>query len=186
MVRRALPNATWNCYADFYVCSHGDSDAQHSQKALTLRIDRLLTANTALAARLRQLQDIYGARAFLHNSRRETPYPSTYALPAKDGTQRRFWSIFTNYSLDDFPMLSVIPLPLNLGEVRDGSVFYTLDYARDVSQESDSTPPRVESPTNHAITPAEAVSSPKDAVEKKKKKKTRIPMIKFRRLRRVI
>ncbi|KAL2213035.1 hypothetical protein CC79DRAFT_3949 [Sarocladium strictum] len=161
---------------------HGDNDAQHSRKAINLRMDRLLTSNTALAGRMRQLQDIYGARAFLHNSRRETPYPSTYALPNEDGSPRRYWSVFTNYSLADFPMLSVIPLPLNLAEVRDGSVFYTLDYARDVSQESDTTPPRVESPTSHA-TP-EAVPSPKDPVEKKKK--TRIPIIKFRRLRRVI
>lgn len=163
---------------------HGDTDALNSRKALNLRMDRLLTSNTVLAARLRQLHDIYGARAFLHNSRRETPYPSTYALPNEDGSPRRFWSIFTNYSLADFPMLSVIPLPLNLAEVRDGSVFYTLDYARDVSQESDSTPPRVESPTNHPISPTEAVL-PKDPAEKKKKK-TRMPIIKFRRLRRVM
>jgi hypothetical protein len=166
------------------ICSHGDADAQHSRKALNLRMDRLLTSNTTLAARMRQLQDIYGARAFLHNSRRETPYPSTYALPNEDGSQRRFWSVFTNYSLADFPMLSVIPLPLNLAEVRDGSVFYTLDYARDVSQESDTTPPRIESPTSHPVTPTEAAPSPKDPTEKKKK--TRMPIIKFRRLRRVI
>jgi hypothetical protein len=80
-------------------------------------------------------------------------------------------------------MLSVIPLPLNLNEVRDGSVFYTLDYARDVSQESDTTPPRVQSPTSHAVAPAEPSPSPKDPAEKKK---TRIPIIKFRRLRRVL
>jgi hypothetical protein len=163
---------------------HGDADAQHSRKALNLRIDRLLTSNAALATRMRGLQDIYGARAFLHNSRRETPFPSTYALPNDDGSQRRFWSVFTNYSLADFPMLSVIPLPLQLGEVRDGSVFYTLDYARDVSQESDTTPPRVESPSNHGAATPEPVPSPKDAGEKKKK--IRMPVIKFRRLRRVI
>lgn len=162
--------------------SHGDSDAQSSRKALNLRIDRLLSSNTVLAARMRQVQDVYGARTFLHNSRHETPFPTTYALPNEDGSTRRFWSIFTNYSLADFPMLSVIHLPLTLGEVRDGSVFYTLDYARDVSQESDATPPRMESPTNLPMTPE--AQSPKDAGEKKKK--TRLPIIKFRRLRRVI
>ncbi|KAH8176607.1 hypothetical protein LIA77_05025 [Sarocladium implicatum] len=161
---------------------HGDSDAQHSRKALDLRINRLLSSNTALAARMSHVQDVYGARAFLHNSRHETPFPTTYALPNEDGSTRRFWSVFTNYSLADFPMLSVIHLPLGLGEVRDGSVFYTLDYARDVSQESDSTPPRIESPTNISITPE--AQSPKDSGEKKKK--NRLPIIKFRRLRRVI
>lgn len=133
---------------------------------------------------MRALQDIYGVREFLHRSRGETPYPTGYAQPAADGSTRNYWSVFTNYTLADFPMLSVIPLPVTTTELRDGSVFYTLDYARDVSQESDVTSPRTTSP-NLPPTPPEAESPPKNSSEGKKKKKL-IPMIKFKRLRRVI
>lgn len=136
------------------------------------------------------LEDIYGVRAALYHSRSSPPYESSFLPTTEPGVSpRRQWSVFTNYTLADFPMLSVIPLPVTSGEIRDGSVFYTFDYARDASQESDETPPSTASTHgNHPPTPPEEpVTAPRDPSEDGKTKKKRLAMIvKLRRLRRII
>lgn len=48
----------------------------------------------------------------------------------------RSWSTYTGYTLADLPHPSAVALPLTTYELRHGTVFYTVAYARQASQDS--------------------------------------------------
>lgn len=47
------------------------------------------------------------------------------------------WSVLSGYTLADIPAFAIIPLPVDVIDVRDGNEFYTYEYARRVSRDLD-------------------------------------------------
>lgn len=145
--------------------SPGESDAQNSRVGLERRMTRLLTANTSLAGRMRRLDDVFERQAmdpeslphYTPSSRQqfrlppraaispplESPTglsyedaPSVMIQPTDDNNDGlRTLSPLSGYTLDDIPVLSIIPLPVTTAELVDGNDFYTFAYARRVSRD---------------------------------------------------
>lgn len=138
----ATPNlVSWPCNPLTHPCpSPGLADAQNSRLSLEKRITRLLSSNTDLATRMRSLQDV-----FLNHGGPGDSLPDYLAAahsprlqqrtPAPTGNRSRLWSTLSGYSLADIPVLSIIPIPVTVDEVRDGREFYTFDFARRVSHD---------------------------------------------------
>lgn len=109
---------------------------------------RLLSANTFLSGRMRQLdQHVLGRRETLHYSSparhpqfwllpRLAPYPGTAAAAAAaegNGPAAQSSSPLRRYTLADIAALSTVALPVTTNELMDGNLFYTFPYARRVS-----------------------------------------------------
>lgn len=108
----------------------------------------MLNSNAELAARLRTMNRLYASRG---DSVDVLVAPSEDDMQHAPVTIRRsslsqnlgmahvphIWSVLSGYTLADLPGLSLVPLPVDTIDVRDGSEFYTCDYARRVSRDLD-------------------------------------------------
>lgn len=147
-----------------------DSDAQNSCKGLDQRMTRLLSSNADLSGRMATLEDSFGAKP-IASSPPPNPYQamspaSSPLLPPADlygslagvGPSRpsspRSWSTFSGYTLADLPNPSAVALPLTTYDLREGTVFYTIAYARQASQDSGES---VQSQPASVKTPAETI-----------------------------
>lgn len=118
-------------------------DAQNSKASLGSRVQRLLLSNADLASRMRLLDNLLETRTdileILLTSASSTDPSGRSGGRTQTPTsqQKAHWSVFSGYSLADLPVLSSIPLPVDIVEVRDGAQFYTVDYSRRISQDLD-------------------------------------------------
>lgn len=108
----------------------------------------MLNSNAELAARLRTMDRLYVSHG---DSVDVLVAPSEDDMQHAPVTIRRSslsrnsniahiphtWSVLSGYTLADLPGLSLVPLPVDTIDVRDGSEFYTCDYARRVSRDLD-------------------------------------------------
>lgn len=141
MVNATSQLVPWPCNPLTHSCpSPGLADAQSSRLSLEKRITRLLSSNIGLATRMQSLQDV-----FLNHGGPGDSLPDYLAAahsprllqrtPVLTGNRSRLWSTLSGYSLADIPVLSIIPIPVTVNEVRDGRQFYTFDFARHVSHD---------------------------------------------------
>ena len=136
---------------------NGEAEAQRARRNIETNITQILQDNTSLADRMRNLEDIFGARALVSQDRQTEAInrpPPGYSVPTPgnaevlpdytdtapngatnaDGSitiQPIGWSIFAGLTLDDIRILSLIPVPLVSGELRYGEM-YTFEYSRKV------------------------------------------------------
>lgn len=109
-------------------------------------MQRLLSSNVEIASRLRSLDHLFEIRGDTryvlvshpgtvdHSTRviRHTAVSQSIA-PSRTSA----WSVLSGYTLADIPSFALIPLPVDVIDVRDGNEFYTYDYARRVSRDLD-------------------------------------------------
>jgi hypothetical protein len=115
---------------------------------------RLLSSNADLSGRMATLEDAFGAKP-IASSPPPNPYhaisPASSPLippgadlygsmlgsvgPSRPSTPR-CWSTFSGMTLADLPNPSAVALPLTTYDLRHGTVFYTIAYARQASQDS--------------------------------------------------
>ncbi|EJP62657.1 hypothetical protein CRV24_007378 [Beauveria bassiana] len=119
-------------------------DAENSRASLEKRIIRLLSSNSELANRMRTLIDVFanihGPAGSLVNYRlaaqQRIAEEDVASSSSSQGSGRRgAWSTLSGYTLADMPIMSVIPIPVTVGELLDGEQFYTFEFARRVSHD---------------------------------------------------
>ncbi|KAM4057263.1 hypothetical protein HRG_004093 [Hirsutella rhossiliensis] len=124
----------------------GEADAENARVGLHQRLTRILTSNTALSHRMRLLQGSPSSGTIIDRNSpphyspsdpgmppssppRPTPSDSDSAPPGL-ADRRRAASPFSDYTLADIPVMSIVSLPVTTDELRDGSDVYTAAYAR--------------------------------------------------------
>lgn len=123
--------------------SPGPADAENSRAGLEKRIARLLSSNAELTIRMRTLIDVFahirGPAASLVNyrlaSQREPTEDDLAGSTSSRSPQTQTWSTLSGYTLADLPIMSVIPIPVTIGELLDGDKYYTFEFARRVSHD---------------------------------------------------
>lgn len=148
--------------ANLALCSNSDTEATQQLLRIEALVDEILDTNTTLSESLSTMSDIFSARSLVPQARLDNALntaPPIYSRPLRcrqssdtlptlpDYTERTASgthldgsvtiratsrSVFTGLSLADVRVLSLLPLPVVPGELRDGPRFYTAAYARSV------------------------------------------------------
>lgn len=136
-----------------------EPEARRHLSQTEIGIHEVLQRNAALAQRIRQVTDIFGARALVPSERLAAIVaggPPAYSVPTSlaeelpdysaavsngvnaDGSitiRPTAWSVFSGLTLGDASILSLIPLPIRSNELRYGTRFYTFEYSRRVNEQ---------------------------------------------------
>lgn len=151
-----------NKHALLTLTRNSDTEAAQQLRRIEALVDEILDTNTTLSESLTAMADIFSARALVPQTRLDAALsaaPPSYSIPLRhrqssdtlptlpDYTERTASgthldgsvtiratsrSVFTGLSLADVRVLSLLPLPVVPGELRDGPRFYTAAYSRNV------------------------------------------------------